>query len=382
VAEGGFVHARVQGDLWPGVIHEYAFFVQGAGDDPTARSPIGRFVAPPPDDAWLPLTFSGTHGTHEDYAPYPTLVANAAAEPFAFYIHMGDAVYADDAQGLEGYRGFWSANWQTEGFRAVLGQALYLPVWDDHEVENNYDPETIDPGRLAAGLRAFFEANAIERLPDAPDRYWRSWRWGQTAELFALDIRSERRPSTREGPDATYVGPAQWAWLTRALVESDAVFKLVLTSVPIARFSEVWQGAQADRWQGYAAQRQALIDHIVAAGVEHVFFLTGDFHMAMVGRVDPPGGAGERLWEFMLGPGAQANPLGDRAKILATLGERFDPLPPDQFVWGYPEALLSYVDLDPFADPPALTVRYLQRETGAELYRATIAGGTLIESSL
>jgi hypothetical protein len=68
----------------------------------------------------------------------------------------------------------------------------------------------------------------------------------------------------------------------------------------------------------------------------------------------------------------------EREELLGFL----NPLPPDQFAWGYPEAVLSYVDLDPSSSPPSLTVPYLHRETAEELYRATIAGGALIESDL
>lgn len=377
--EEGLVHQRVDG-LLPGLSHEAAFFVVDEAGAPTARGPILRFTAPPPEDAHVRLTFSGTHGTHQEFAPFPTLVTNAAHEPFALYVHMGDAVYADAAHTRDEYRAFWDETWRTEGFRAVLPQALYLPVWDDHEVVNNYDAETVDAARIRAGQDAFFDYNAFERDPDHPERYWRSWRWGRTAELIALDTRSDRLYSTRNTAEATYLGAAQMAWLKERLSTSDAVFKLVLTSVPITYMAPMWDGAKDDRWDGYLAQREELLAFIADQGVEDVYFLTGDFHMAFVGRVDPPGGVGEGLFEAILGPGAQENALGDRQKIIDTLGEEFDPLPPDQFLWGYPFPNLTYVDLDPFTTPPTFTVRYHDPETGDELYRAMLAGGQVIES--
>ncbi len=394
--ERGYVHQRVE--VVPGVWHTYAFFTEIDPGQPTGRSPVGRFTAAPPDGALVRLTFSGTHGTHYHEAPYPTLVNNAAFEPFTLYVHLGDSIYSDsirepappEACTMDEYLAFWQDSWQTEGFRAVLAGAVYLPVPDDHEVANNYHAEFVDqdcPDRVQNGKNAFFEANPIQRAPDAPWRLWRSWRWGDTVEFFALDARSERMPSTSDdpfadppvvSPDAVFLSPEQMAWLKRGLGDSPAVFKLVLNSVPIiAMPNPPWLNV-CDTWACYSSQRQGLIDFIVDNAVTNVFFLSGDFHMALVGRLDPPGGRGHGLFEFFVGPGAQSNPLGDREFIIEQLGEAFDPLPPDQFPWGYPSPTMTYVDLDPLADPPVLTVRYYDPE-GTELFRATFAAGQLVD---
>jgi len=372
----GFVHQRVEAVV-PGRRHEYAFFVEATPGSPTARSRIGSFLAAPPEGALTRLTLSGTHGTHHKEAPYPNLVKNAELEPFAIYIHTGDSVYADGATTRADYHEYWLDNWQTAGFRAVLEDAVYLPVWDDHEVKNNFNPETIDPAQLQAGIDAFFDYNPMARFPNAPNRYWRTWRWGDTVEFFALDCRSERKPSTRDRPDAEYISVAQMTWFKDALSSSTAVFKIVLDSVPIMNLDpKIWMTV-GDSWRGYPAQRDELIEFMVSEELENVFFVTGDFHMATVGRLEAVGTPGDHIWEFMLGPGAQDNPLGDREAIIETVGQDFDPLPPPQFRFGYPKALLSYVDLNPLVEPPQLTIRYYDTEDGHALYRATIAAGEL-----
>ncbi|MBW2701851.1 MAG: alkaline phosphatase D family protein [Deltaproteobacteria bacterium] len=378
----GTVHARVEG-LIPGRWHAYAFFVQDGSGQATARSPIGHFSAAPPPGALVRLTLSGTHGTHQRETPYPTLIENAIFEPFTLYLHLGDAIYADDAESLDDYRRMWTENWQTEGFRGVLKDAIYLPVADDHELINDYSGETIDPERWAMGIQSLWEFNPLKRMPENPDRLWRSWRWGDTLELFALDCRSERKPSTRHSLDAQYISPEQMEWLKQGLTSSSAVFKLVLNSVPIMDMPYLWLKDQ-DRWEGYPVQdadgnhedgqREALIHFIRDAGVENVYFVTGDFHMATVGRLDPPGKAGEQFWEFMMGPGAQSNPLGDRDAMIEAVGLEFDPLPPEQFLWGYPSPTMTYVDFDPVASPPEMRLRYYDPE-GNELFQVTFAGG-------
>ena len=366
VAEAGVVHQFV-GAVVPGRRHGYAFFTADA------RSRVGYFTAAPPGDALVRLTFSGTHGTHQKHAPYPALVKNAGFEPFTLYLHLGDSIYADDAESLEDFRAMWRENWQSEGFRAILADTVYLPVWDDHEVENDYSLESSDPVRVWRAQTAFYEFNPISRIPGAGFRLWRSWKWGRTVEFFALDCRGERLPSTREDLDAQYISPEQMAWLKDALLSSDAVFKLIINSAPIWDMPEIWMNTY-DRWEGYFAQRQELIDFILESGMTDVYFVTGDFHMATVGSLDPPGGSGDILWEFIVGPGSQSNPLGDRLAIIEETGGVIDPLPPAQFLWGHPTATLSYVDLDPLADPPRMTLRYYD-EAGAHLYTVSFVNG-------
>ena len=70
----------------------------------------------------------------------------------------------------EAYRAFWMDNWQTEGFRAVLRDALYLPVWDDHEVTNNWYPGedlATDPSQADACDQL---AQELEKLKGKPQR--------------------------------------------------------------------------------------------------------------------------------------------------------------------------------------------------------------------
>ena len=69
---------------------------------------------------------------------------------------------------------------------------------DDHEVQNDYDGQTVDPARYAAGRQAFLENNPIREtgLPHDPscagDPLYRTVKWGSEVELFITDQRSCR----------------------------------------------------------------------------------------------------------------------------------------------------------------------------------------------
>ena len=82
-------------------------------------------------------------------------------------------------------------------------------------------------------------------------------------------------------------------------------FKVILNSVPIARFPTppAW-GPPIDRWEGYAAQREELLAHIANEPVDNVWFVSGDFHLGLVHRVEVTG-RDSRLWEIATGPGCQ-----------------------------------------------------------------------------
>lgn len=323
-ATDGFIKLRVEG-LGPGWYH-FAFFDETA----RTRSRVGRFRTAFGEGDLRPLRLAGLACTNLAQAPFAALSMTAELEPDVL-VHLGDMVYADEADDLAGYREIWARTLSDEGYKAAYARAGLYATWDDHEFQNNPNPERIDPDKLAAAKQAYLESVAIETDPEG--RIWRSHRWGRTAEIFVLDSRTERRPSTRATPEATYLGEAQLAWLMQALEASPCVFKLVLNSVPFSRLAGLWEVGVPDRWQGYAAQRERLLQHLVDRNIENVFFLSGDFHCAFIARVEPSG-PGARYWELLMGPTGPNSP--NPIAALADSGDlpREDVFPTSQFLFG------------------------------------------------
>lgn len=305
-AEGGFVHVDVDG-LQPGMRYRYALFEIDAGKR-VARSPIGRFRASISAELLEPLVIGAVSCTSNGRA-FDTLSRAGAREDFDGFLLVGDTAYCDGARTRSDYRQKWQQNLSTAGYRAIRQAASVVATWDDHEFDNDWNPETIDAAQKSAATSTFYEHLPVRRDPAHPDRLWRRLRWGKTLEIFALDCRSERKPSTRNTPNAEYVSRAQLDWLKAGLSDSPAMFKLILNSVPIGSFPGAFQFANQDRWEGYPAQRTELLTHIDGAALTGVFFVSGDFHVGSMGRVGTTGpGAG--LLEILAGPGGQtANPL-------------------------------------------------------------------------
>jgi len=310
--EGGFVHVDATG-LVGGTRYRYAFFVVEA-NKPAARGPFGYVRAALAPGALETVTFGGTSCSHQQAAPYP-LLGDAAKRRLDFFLHAGDHVYTDagvDATTRAEYRAKYAEAWGTAGMSALHGSTGMVLAWDDHEILNNYDPETLPKARIDAGRAAFFEHRATRRDPVKADRLYRSLAWGDTLELFVLDVRSERKPSTRTTATCQFISPEQLAWLQDRLARSTAVFKFIVTSVPITSYPAALAGNAADKWQGYAAQRAKVLDFVATSGIKGVWWLSGDLHFGSVGRVEASGPR-SAMREVLMGPAGSTPRVADLA---------------------------------------------------------------------
>jgi phosphodiesterase/alkaline phosphatase D-like protein len=152
--------------------------------------------------------------------------------------------------------------------------------------------------RRRAGYLAFFESMPVRRRHDDPFRIYGSFRIGQT-EMFMLDTRQYRdalacRPVTPcpqgEAPGRSILGADQRDWLKGALAGSGANWKVLANQVMMMSL-DVPSGVpiNADQWDGYAAERSELMQHLVDSGVEDVTVLTGDIHTFFAGTVTTTG---------------------------------------------------------------------------------------------
>lgn len=296
----GYIKEVVRG-LQGGQWYYYAFF-QGS----QARSRIGKFKTAFAAGSMEPLTIGATCCTKDLYKPFKSLLLTAK-EPIDLIVHLGDMSYNDKAKNLAEYRTLWRKTLTTSGYPELLTQAGMYITWDDHEVRNNFDPETMDAALRTAATQAFTETLPVEFGPKQP--FWQRYSWGSTADIFVLDCRGERRPSTRKSKDPIYISKAQMKWLKQGLESSTAHFKILLNSVPITNMPAIWL-TTGDRWEGYAEQRKELLQFITDKKLKNVWFLSGDFHTSFVSKLEKSG-PWSHMREIACGPGgAFPNPLG------------------------------------------------------------------------
>ena len=364
----GYAKVNVTG-LAPATRYQYAFFVPGAmAGTFDGRSPIGRVRTAPAAGMMLKMrvatttcTGSASEPVRTESLPYPALSVMAMEEPDALF-QLGDFSYNDNSTTLEEYRAEWLRTLNVGGYRDLLPVTGQYITWDDHEVDDNYDPETIPPARMQAAMQAYFEAMPMETLPD--NRLWRSFSWGDTAEIIVMDLRSERRPSTIDTDTPVFISDEQMAFVKERLMSTTAHFKIVFSSVNITNLDGAWQVGLSldDRWEGYDEQRIELLDFIVDNDIRNVWFLAGDIHMGFVGRIEPEGHPYSHMWELTIGPGASAE------NVLSPLLESGAVTPNDVFQcdrvpWGHGRTnVATMLELDPLAD--TIHVVYTDALTG------------------
>ncbi len=140
--------------------------------------------------------------------------------------------------------------------------------------------------------------------------------YGPLVDVVALDLRSHRGPNTpnlaTEGPGTRIFGEEQLARVTRQLRQSQALWKVVASDMPIGLVvpnGKVDQEGIANRDPGRPAGRELeiarLLSDLKRHGVRNVVWLTADVHYTAAHHYSPERAAFDDFdpfWEFVSGP--------------------------------------------------------------------------------
>jgi alkaline phosphatase D len=329
-AEDDYTATVALGGLAPATTYRYrAWFSLGSRGSSHGPVATGSFRTAPPPRAAAPLRLAfggdlaGQNVCRDAAEGFPILGTIAARRPDVF-VGLGDMIYADNACDAVGRYGngqvpgefgpatdlatFW-AHWRygraDPKLQRLLERTDYVGVWDDHEVINDFGPFTdtgsappYTPGvhLMPFGLRAFTDYTPIARPEDEPTRLYRSLRWGRNAELFVLDTRQYRDPNFAEDTGVqpkTMLGREQLAWVKQKLLESDARWKVIVSSVPMAiptgfpptNGRDGW--ANFDQNTGFERELLDILRFMQSHGVRDSVWITTDVHFAEAFRHRP-----------------------------------------------------------------------------------------------
>jgi len=330
----------------------------------------GAFITAPRGTDSRPVSFlwsgdlgGGSHCRHVRDG-YPVFRAMTARKP-DFFLFVGDTIYADHHCGgrnrvpgydfvattLEEFREKHRYNRADPHVQAYFRTTSVYAIWDDHEVRNDFAGPT-EP-LMPVGRQAFFDYWPVRPPAEEPGRLYRRVPWGKLLDLFILDTRQYRSDNRQpDGPGKTMLGPAQRRWLVEGVTGSEAVWKVVVSSVPLAvptgrtardswSNATVW-GVPGENATGFATERDAILQTFRTRKVKSLIWITADVHHAEVIRHQP--WPDFSFHEFIAGP------------LSASRGR---PRPLDMAL--NPRSLFGLGDVDNFGevtiDPGGLTVR-------------------------
>ena len=243
-------------------------------------SRVGRFVTAPDQTMAADVRFALSADFHWGVDSRFDLLDKIADRAPEFFLNLGDFPYTDStpaATTLSRYRDKHKRIRALPAMRAFLSRVSTFSVWDDHEIENDWDART-SSSRVALGTRVWKEFFPIRPAAPAGGGIYRSFRWGKALEVFLLDTRYFRDSNgAPNNANKTMLGSAQRQWLLDGLSRSTATNKIVVSSVPL-RFGTTG----SDHWAGFRHERGLLFDHIRDNNIAGVFFLSGDQHWAAV----------------------------------------------------------------------------------------------------
>lgn len=318
---GHSVHVDVRG-LEPDRWYFYRFRVG------SEVSPVGRSRTTPLPQS-RPTSMSFAFASCQSYtAGHYTAHRHLAAENLDAVVFLGDYIY-EHARAAEMPGREHAPTWVTKTLSDYrIRHALYksdadlqaahaafpwIVTMDDHEVHNNYWGLNQDPDEVArkvAAYQAFYEHMPLRpssRPTAGGVQVFRRVSFGDLATFHVIDTRQYRNgppavcglsevspegycPSNVD-PNRTTLGDPQAGWLQDGLTASSARWDILANQMFFTQRDNnpdpQRRGFNRDGWDGYVADRQALLDHVKQLGKGNFVVITGDSHQNWVLNTPP-----------------------------------------------------------------------------------------------
>jgi len=261
-------------------------------------------------------------------------VANQA--DLDFVLHLGDYIYEYGAGeygdfperdpqpphemvALSDYRQRHAQYKTDQDLQAIHQQFPMIAVWDDHESTNdsyrdgaeNHQPLTEGDWetRKQIAQQAYFEWLPIRpREPGNNSVIYRRFQFGDLRDLTMLDTRLEGRDEqltipadpARNDEDRHLISAEQMDFLLDSLSASTSQWRFIGQQVMFAQLNIAelptldersaqlrgnLSAINMDQWDGYAADRLKILNHIDDNNIDNVVILTGDIHTSWASEI-------------------------------------------------------------------------------------------------
>ncbi|MFL2577256.1 MAG: alkaline phosphatase D family protein [Flavobacteriaceae bacterium] len=221
-----------------------------------------------------------------------------------FYVHTGDIEYMDKptpyALTEELVRFKWNRLFSLPFQKKFYNLHTSYFMKDDHDVgfDDSYPGRDYGTVTFERGLEIFDQ----EQFPSYSKRY-KTVRWGKDLQVWIVEGRNYRNQnSLKDGPEKTIWGKEQKQWFFETVTQSDATFKVLITSSPILgpdRSSKNDNLSNAT----YSYEQGEILSFIKKQ--KNIFIVNGDRHWQYVTHIKDT-----NLWEFGCGAGADVHAGG------------------------------------------------------------------------
>lgn len=194
---------------------------------------------------------------------------------------------------LDDYRTRYALYRTDPDLQQVHKKHPFIAIWDDHEITNNaydsgaqnhQDDEGSYEERKSIAKQAYYEWLPIR--DNASKTLYRKFSFGQLADIIMLDERLSRskQADSLDQVDESYtmLGKTQLAWFKDQLSQESSTWKIIGNQVIFSPLDvsvlRPDNPANLDAWDGYAVERDGLINYLVDKEIDNVVFLTGDTH--------------------------------------------------------------------------------------------------------
>ena len=169
------------------------------------------------------------------------------------------------------------------GLRSILSSVPTYAIWDDHDYGPNNSDRTFKWRELTLDLFKKYWPNPAAGTKTTAGIFF-SFRIAD-AEFFMLDDRYHRDPN--EAPDRnTMLGEGQLVWLKEQLKASSATFKIIVNG----HTTTINRGDRGEYWANFGNERDEFLNWMFAEDIEGVFFISGDWHVGSLSRIEYPNG--------------------------------------------------------------------------------------------
>lgn len=207
--------------------------------------------------------------------PAPALETISSLKPDVF-VWMGDNVYGDTEDMAE-LEAKYRVVRELPAYATIRATAQVTGTWDDHDYGAN------DAGKEFAkrveSQQVFLD---FLEVPEGSPRRKQEGVYsvadygppGRMVRLIALDTRYFR---DSVGSDGTMLGEAQWKWLEKVLVESEAQVNVLVSSIQLLASEHRWE-----KWENFPKEKKRLMELLAREGVPPVVVFSGDRHVGEI----------------------------------------------------------------------------------------------------